>query len=170
VRSASVQDDHAHTRLAFLPIEKKFGNANRLALDLFLPAILNIRNVAGNEEIQPFDLNAVPGKVERHNIAFLHIEQELLPSGAECGAADILYFDYIEAEVRESARDGSRIVYRPFQLSMGKEIDVYIVADDERDALFRQRGLRGGDYPHGDKNVRRNAKHAFRSRSAGRSA
>ena len=110
VLAASIEDKQTHPRPSFLQIEEKFGDANRLALNLLLPAILHVRNIAGNEEVQPLDLDAVAGEVKRHDIVFRHLQQELLPFGIERRAACILQFGDFEAKVSKSMRHGSRIV------------------------------------------------------------
>ena len=61
--AAGVKNEQANSRIAFLEIEKQFGDADQLAFDLFLPAKLDERNIFWNKEVLPFNLNAMASKV-----------------------------------------------------------------------------------------------------------
>ena len=140
------QDRGAHL-LVLQPLDDAVGEHRGVAHQFFL-ALARRRHIGRQQEILAGDFKAVAGIEEERGIAGLHRVVERQQGLAESLPGLVLRHHHGKAELLERVAHGAGVVDRLLQLG---HVLVIVVADHQRDALFRlrRRGSRQQRQPRG---------------------
>ena len=135
--AAGIEHQNGGAHLAVLqPLDDAVGEDRGVAHQLFL-AFGRRRHVGRQQEILAGDFKAVAGIEEERGVAGLDRLVEREQRLAERLPVLVLRHHHGEAELLERIAHGAGVVDRLLQLG---HVPVVVVADHQRDALFRMRG------------------------------